>query len=73
MTDRGSGRFPSVFSEEFVQSYERQISEFKRHEPVAEPLKETVVLDPPVDPAAEGFDGEATEVFDDPPDKAEEA
>ena len=73
MTDRGSGRFPSVFAEEFVQSYERQIADFKRHEPVAEPLKETVVLDPPVNPAAEDLDGEATEVFDDIPDQAEEA
>ena len=64
MTDRGSGRFPSVFSEEFVQAYERQIADFKRHEPVAEPLKETVALTPPKDPAAEKFDGESTEVFD---------
>lgn len=65
MTDRGSGRFPSVFSEEFVQAYERQIADFKRHEPVNEPLKETVELTPPADPAAEAFDGESTAVIDD--------
>ena len=73
MTDRGSGRFPSVFSEEFVQAYERQIADFKRHEPVTEPLKETVALSPPTDPAAEEFDGESTEVFDPPFDQADEA
>lgn len=55
MTERGGGRFPSLLSEEFVQAYERQIADFKRHdpvtEPIAEPLKETVALTPPVDPA----------------------
>ncbi len=80
MTDRGSGRFPSVFAEEFVQSYERQIADFKRHEPV-EPLKQTVVLESPAgkvpqepvdEPADEPAD-EPTEIFDDPYDEAEEA
>ncbi len=69
MTDRGSGRFPSVFAEEFVQSYERQIAEFKRHEPV-EPLKETVAL---AKPQATKPAEEPTEVLDDPFDEAEEA
>ncbi len=48
MTERGGGRFPQMFAEEFVQSYERQINEFKRlgpslsahPAPVLEPLSE---------------------------------
>jgi len=48
MTEKGGGRFPQMFSEEFVQSYERQINEFKRlgpavsaqPAPVLEPLAE---------------------------------
>lgn len=30
MTEKGGGRFPHMFAEEFVKSYERQIAEFKR-------------------------------------------
>ena len=33
LTERGGGRFPQMFAEEFVQSYERQINEFKRLNP----------------------------------------
>ena len=48
MTEKGGGRFPHMFAEEFVQSYERQIAEFKRLNPselprpvpVLEPLSE---------------------------------
>lgn len=35
MTEKGGGRFPHMFAEEFVQSYERQINEFKRLGPVS--------------------------------------
>lgn len=30
MTEKGSGRFPSMFAEEFVKSYELQIAEYQR-------------------------------------------
>ncbi len=48
MTEKGGGRFPHMFAEEFVQSYERQINEYKRLDPshranpapVLEPLSE---------------------------------
>ena len=42
LTEKGSGRFPQMFSEEFVSAYERQIAEYKR---LGGGLyKETVVL-----------------------------
>ncbi|MDH3748762.1 MAG: type VI secretion system-associated FHA domain protein TagH [Gammaproteobacteria bacterium] len=34
MTEKGGGRFPHMFAEEFVMSYERQIAEFKRLSPM---------------------------------------
>jgi type VI secretion system FHA domain protein len=37
MTERGGGRFPQMFAEEFVRSYERQINDFKRLDPSAMP------------------------------------
>ena len=48
MTERGGGRFPQMFAEEFVLSYERQINEFKRLGPLAathQALDSTVVMD----------------------------
>ncbi len=53
MTEKGSGRFPQMFAEEFVAAYERQIAEYKRHG--SELLKETVIMkesDLVTDPAA---------------------
>jgi len=47
MTERGGGRFPQMFAEEFVLSYERQINEFKRLGPLAathQALDSTVVM-----------------------------
>lgn len=35
LTDKGSGRFPSMFAEEFVKSYDQQIAEFKRIVPIS--------------------------------------
>ncbi len=35
ITEKGSGRFPSMFAEEFVKAYDKQIAEFKRIEPLA--------------------------------------
>ena len=48
MTEKGGGRFPGMFAEEFVKAYDRQIAEFKRIElpavrgpvPVLKPLAE---------------------------------
>ena len=34
ITEKGSGRFPSMFAEEFVKAYDRQIAEFKRIVPL---------------------------------------
>ncbi len=48
MTERGGGRFPQMFAEEFVLSYERQINEFKRLGPLEAThpaLDSTVVLE----------------------------
>ena len=43
MTEKGSGRFPQMYSEEFVRAYERQIAEYKRLGG-NEHLKATVIL-----------------------------
>ncbi len=32
MTEKGGGRFPQMFGEEFVKAYERQIAEYRRHD-----------------------------------------
>ncbi len=63
MTEKGGGRFPQMFGEEFVRAYERQIAEYQRHDrdgtgrpakgsakkQAAEPdLTETQKLDGPV-------------------------
>jgi type VI secretion system FHA domain protein len=44
MTEKGGGRFPQMYAEEFVHAYERQIAEYKRLGGVDESLKETVIL-----------------------------
>ncbi|MDH4126249.1 MAG: type VI secretion system-associated FHA domain protein TagH [Gammaproteobacteria bacterium] len=45
LTEKGGGRFPQLFAEEFVRAYERQIAEFKRLGGADGHLKATVVLD----------------------------
>ena len=32
MTEKGGGRFPQMFGEEFVRAYERQIADYRRHD-----------------------------------------
>jgi len=32
MTEKGGGRFPLMFGEEFVKAYERQVAEYQRHD-----------------------------------------
>ena len=44
LTEKGTGRFPQMYAEEFVRAYERQIAEFKRLGSGEEQLKETVVM-----------------------------
>jgi predicted component of type VI protein secretion system len=44
LTEKGTGRFPQMYAEEFVRAYERQIAEFKRLGSGKEQLKETVVM-----------------------------
>ena len=41
MTEKGGGRFPQMFGEEFVKAYERQVAEYQRHdrEGTREPAK----------------------------------
>jgi len=32
ITEKGGGRFPQMFAEEFVTAYERQVAEYQRHD-----------------------------------------
>ena len=32
MTEKGGGRFPQMFGEEFVRAYERQVADYRRHD-----------------------------------------
>jgi len=68
ITDKGSGRFPPMFAEEFVKAYERQVAEYHRHdrdgtttksanEPAVDPgLQETRKLDPSQLPVESAFE-----------------
>jgi hypothetical protein len=44
LTEKGGGRFPQMYAEEFVRAYERQIAEYARLGGADEHLKETVIL-----------------------------
>lgn len=44
LTEKGGGRFPQMYAEEFVRAYERQIAEQKRLGGLDDHLRETVVL-----------------------------
>jgi len=71
ITEKGGGRFPQMFAEEFVKAYERQVAEYHRHdrdgtttksandanEPVVDPgLQETQKLDPSQIPVESAFE-----------------
>jgi len=45
ITDKSGGDFPQKFAENFVEAYEREISEYQRGNGSEEYLRETVVLD----------------------------
>ncbi len=77
LTEKGSGRYPQMFAEEFVAAYERQLAELKRLGQADPALKETVVLnesqrgivppnmpsdDPDQDKVAEVGDNETGEI-----------
>lgn len=62
LTEKGGGRFPQMYAEEFVRAYERQIAEFKRLGGLDEHLKATVVLDKQhYNPLAAASDDQAEE------------
>ncbi|HEY5642747.1 MAG TPA: type VI secretion system-associated FHA domain protein TagH [Gammaproteobacteria bacterium] len=41
MTEKGGGRFPQMFAEEFVKAYERQVAEFQRQDREGRPIHPT--------------------------------
>jgi len=45
LTEKGGGRIPQMYAEDFVRAYERQLAEYKRLGGLDESLKETVVMD----------------------------
>ena len=52
MTEKGGGRFPQMFGEEFVKAYERQVAEYQRHdrEGTAKPVRNDAAGDQAMDP-----------------------
>jgi len=73
ITEKGGGRFPQMFGEEFVKAYERQVAEYQRHdrdgtatagsrEPVDQAddpgLMATQIIDPAEAPAESAFDAD---------------
>ena len=67
ITEKGGGRFPQMFGEEFVRAYERQVADYQRHD-----REDT----PPVSgesPKAEEEDLLATQKLDNPMAIAESA
>jgi predicted component of type VI protein secretion system len=52
MTEKGGGKFPQMFGEEFVKAYERLVAEYSRHDregtakPLTRPSAHDQVLDP---------------------------
>ena len=71
ITEKGGGRFPQMFGEEFVKAYERQVAEYQRHDrdgtgssgardpgnQVVDPgLQATQILDPAEVPIESAFE-----------------
>jgi len=80
ITEKGGGRFPQMFSEEFVKAYERQINEYRRHDsdgngvnalpempdqPIDEDLIETRTFDASTVPEKSAFPVPEEAAFDD--------
>ncbi|MBT8098690.1 MAG: type VI secretion system-associated FHA domain protein TagH, partial [Gammaproteobacteria bacterium] len=72
MTEKGGGRFPSMFAEEFVKAYDQQIADFKRIIPVdvprnvpkPSPIIETDVNDSSIKTINEKSKNSIADVFD---------
>jgi len=64
ITEKGVGRFPQMFGEEFVKAYERQVAEYHRHD--REGTGETGTFAPSIDPGLM-----ATQKLDNPMPKEE--
>ena len=48
MTEKGGGRFPQMFGEEFVRAYDRQVADYRRHDrdPTTAAEQQTPAVDP---------------------------
>ena len=60
ITEKGGGRFPQMFGEEFVNAYERQVAEYRRHDREGTVEKERPVASAALDPgllATQKLDG----------------
>jgi type VI secretion system protein len=71
MTEKGGGRFPQMFAEEFVNAYERHIIESLREHRLSHPLPK-VKLEP-LNEAAFNAEQAGTEMPDEPADQAASA
>ena len=67
LTEKGSGRYPQMYAEEFVKAYERQIADYKRLGG-DEHLKATVIMNesdlnpaPVIDVDAESLEDELSD------------
>lgn len=72
MTEKGSGRFPQMFAEEFVKAYERYIIESLREHRLSRPLPK-VKLEPLSEEAFNAEQAAADEDAREPADQAEQA
>ena len=68
ITEKGSGRFPSMFAEEFVKSYDRQISDFKRIVPLGSPGPVPVLKPIADDNAVKTVEDRKVDIFDEDDD-----
>lgn len=69
MTEKGSGRFPQMFAEEFVNAYERYIIESLREHRLGHPLPK-VKLEPLSEEAFNAEQAAAEDSMDEPTDQA---
>lgn len=46
MTEKGGGRFPQMFGEEFVRAYERQVAEYQRHDREGQEVRRPLTAQP---------------------------
>ena len=72
MTERGGGRFPQMFAEEFVKAYERHIIESLRENRLSHPLTK-VKLEPLSEEAFAEEQAAAGEIPAEPSDQVENA